>query len=132
MDAEAAERVKGDEAADQNLVDSLAREMSERKKLEAAAEAIKSEMAALDERVAAEATARDETVSALRDEVAKDAAEAERRGREATEAAVAAAVGDEALTRKGELEAESAARTCLLYTSPSPRDATLSRMPSSA
>ena len=27
---------------------------------------------------------------------------------------------------------ETAAETCLLYTSPSPRDATLSRMPSSA
>ena len=30
------------------------------------------------------------------------------------------------------LEVAQVARTCLLYTSPSPRDATLSRMPSSA
>ena len=31
-----------------------------------------------------------------------------------------------------EAEADQRRRTCLLYTSPSPRDATLSRMPSSA
>ena len=37
-------------------------------------------------------------------------------------------------TKKFELGAEAldALRNCLLYTSPSPRDATLSRMPSSA
>ena len=34
--------------------------------------------------------------------------------------------------RAREAEAEAEARDCLLYTSPSPRDATLSRMPSSA
>ena len=33
---------------------------------------------------------------------------------------------------QGNLEADSGANACLLYTSPSPRDATLSRMPSSA
>ena len=32
----------------------------------------------------------------------------------------------------GDPTADAAADTCLLYTSPSPRDATLSRMPSSA
>ena len=38
-----------------------------------------------------------------------------------------------AQTRGGKLTAGlSGANTCLLYTSPSPRDATLSRMPSSA
>ena len=31
-----------------------------------------------------------------------------------------------------ELEAKAKGKVCLLYTSPSPRDATLSRMPSSA
>ena len=41
---------------------------------------------------------------------------------------------EEKLTPEEELEAlkDKLARTCLLYTSPSPRDATLSRMPSSA
>ena len=33
---------------------------------------------------------------------------------------------------EGELRVEGDLRSCLLYTSPSPRDATLSRMPSSA
>ena len=33
---------------------------------------------------------------------------------------------------KGEGKFKEAARTCLLYTSPSPRDGLLSRMPSSA
>ena len=33
---------------------------------------------------------------------------------------------------KSKLEAREANKPCLLYTSPSPRDATLSRMPSSA
>ena len=36
------------------------------------------------------------------------------------------------LTMSGELDAGGKKETCLLYTSPSPRDATLSRMPSSA
>ena len=103
VEAEAAERVKGDETADQNLVDSLAREMGERQKLEAAAETLKSDLAALDERVVAESKARDETIAALREEVGH--------GREATEAAISAAVGEEAAMRKGELEAEAAART---------------------
>ena len=33
---------------------------------------------------------------------------------------------------EGAIEVKEAINTCLLYTSPSPRDATLSRMPSSA
>ena len=36
------------------------------------------------------------------------------------------------INRNGEFELEGKPWTCLLYTSPSPRDATLSRMPSSA
>ena len=41
---------------------------------------------------------------------------------------------DEARTRRREVDADTLAelKACLLYTSPSPRDATLSRMPSSA
>ena len=39
---------------------------------------------------------------------------------------------DEMRTRLKRLVPESRTWTCLLYTSPSPRDATLSRMPSSA
>ena len=38
----------------------------------------------------------------------------------------------EVLTEEGSEETEEVSDTCLLYTSPSPRDATLSRMPSSA
>ena len=42
-------------------------------------------------------------------------------------------VGDSAiLTLSGTVDAGQGGNTCLLYTSPSPRDATLSRMPSSA
>jgi hypothetical protein len=111
VDAEAAERAAADQAADQNLVESLAHEIEGRKTMEADAEAVKAELAALDERVAAEAVARDELVAKLRDDVAKDASEAESRGRDATEAAIAAAVGEEAVMRRGELEAEAAART---------------------
>ena len=46
---------------------------------------------------------------------------------------IAAAVQD-AILRVGEINYDLRGRslTCLLYTSPSPRDATLSRMPSSA
>ena len=36
------------------------------------------------------------------------------------------------LVRQGRLQRRRGSGTCLLYTSPSPRDATLSRMPSSA
>ena len=36
------------------------------------------------------------------------------------------------LTLTGQLERKHSIESCLLYTSPSPRDATLSRMPSSA
>ena len=110
VDAEAAERAKADEAADQQLVESLAHEIEERKKLESAAEAVKTEVTALDERLGNEAAARDELLAKLREDLAKDASEMERRGRDATEAAIAAAVGEEAAMRKGELEAESAAR----------------------
>ena len=39
---------------------------------------------------------------------------------------------DEALDEMGKLLGEDEDQCCLLYTSPSPRDATLSRMPSSA
>ena len=38
----------------------------------------------------------------------------------------------QALSQRGGAEAKRCISTCLLYTSPSPRDATLSRMPSSA
>ena len=38
----------------------------------------------------------------------------------------------ENLLKSVRIEARSSIKTCLLYTSPSPRDATLSRMPSSA
>ena len=41
-------------------------------------------------------------------------------------------VGQNVLGRKSELQAEEQFNTCLLYTSPSPRDGLLSRMPSSA
>ena len=44
-------------------------------------------------------------------------------------------VGDDAVSKLGDFVvaiSEEDWRTCLLYTSPSPRDATLSRMPSSA
>ena len=57
---------------------------------------------------------------------------AEKEAREKEEAAAAAAAQAAA---DAESDAEAAAareRDCLLYTSPSPRDATLSRMPSSA
>ena len=40
--------------------------------------------------------------------------------------------GSTTLTAGYDMEGASLATTCLLYTSPSPRDATLSRMPSSA
>ena len=50
-----------------------------------------------------------------------------------TEAAMAALVAEEAKARGTTREAlEAEWEACLLYTSPSPRDATLSRMPSSA
>ena len=39
---------------------------------------------------------------------------------------------DDLIKLSGEAEAILTCNTCLLYTSPSPRDATLSRMPSSA
>ena len=39
---------------------------------------------------------------------------------------------DPGLTAKGVDEAHAAGKACLLYTSPSPRDRSLSRMPSSA
>ena len=39
---------------------------------------------------------------------------------------------DYALLSSANARAQAVADTCLLYTSPSPRDATLSRMPSSA
>ena len=38
----------------------------------------------------------------------------------------------DAAAREGGLESDDLSYVCLLYTSPSPRDATLSRMPSSA
>ena len=41
-------------------------------------------------------------------------------------------IASENYASKRVLEAQGSVLTCLLYTSPSPRDATLSRMPSSA
>ena len=41
-------------------------------------------------------------------------------------------IGDTAITEMTELGQQGLEQTCLLYTSPSPRDRTRSRMPSSA
>ena len=41
-------------------------------------------------------------------------------------------IASENIVSQAVLEAQGSVLTCLLYTSPSPRDATLSRMPSSA
>ena len=56
--------------------------------------------------------------------------EAEARGRRIDESATFCQTLRELIS--SEMEREAKFRDCLLYTSPSPRDATLSRMPSSA
>ena len=52
--------------------------------------------------------------------------------RQLTREAVAAIAGSTDLSVAAHLTCVDATKDCLLYTSPSPRDATLSRMPSSA
>ena len=53
-------------------------------------------------------------------------------GSKAAKADKDATVAEAMIRYKDKYEKEGMRRTCLLYTSPSPRDATLSRMPSSA
>ena len=55
-----------------------------------------------------------------------------RHGAHAGATTTAEAASDAAANPKTQTHEPDAQETCLLYTSPSPRDATLSRMPSSA